>query len=185
MGLLYIIIISIGISMDALAMSICKGISLKNMNYRLALKIAIYFSIFQVIFPLIGFFLGSSFEAIVSKVDHWLAFGLLSFIGFNMIKDAFNQEHSSSESLDFKNMVVSSVAISIDALVIGMSFALLKVHIKKWIFIIFVTTFVFSFIGSLLGNRLGHKYERNSKIVGGLLLIIIGIKILLEHILGW
>lgn len=185
MNLLYIIMISIGISMDALAMSICKGISFKNMDFKSALKVALFFSTFQVLFPLIGYLLGNSFESFVSKIDHWIAFCLLVFIGFNMIREAYDKNHDNNTSLDFKNMVITSVAISVDALVIGMSFALLNVDVKNWIFVIFITTFLFSFLGALLGNKLGRRYEKNSKIVGGIILIIIGIKILLEHILGW
>lgn len=184
MNLLYIIMISIGISMDALAMSICKGISFKNMDFKSALKVALFFGTFQVLFPLIGYLLGNSFESFVSKIDHWIAFCLLVFIGFNMIREAFDKNHDNA-SLDFKNMIITSVAISVDALVIGMSFALLNVDVKNWIFVIFITTFLFSFLGALLGNKLGRRYERNSKIIGGIILVVIGIKILLEHILGW
>ena len=183
MGVLEIVLISIGLAMDAFAVSICKGLSMKKMSWKKAVIVALYFGIFQGLMPVIGYLLGTSFESFVTKIDHWIAFGLLTLIGINMLKEAFsNEAESCNDNVDFKTMVVLAIATSIDALAIGITFAFLQVNIVLASLMIGVITFVICIIGVKIGNKFGDKYERKAETVGGLILIIMGIKILLEHL---
>lgn len=183
MGVLEIVLISIGLAMDAFAVSICKGLSMKKMSWKKALIVALYFGIFQGVMPVIGYLLGTSFESLVTKIDHWIAFGLLLLIGINMLKEAFgNEAESCNDNVDFKTMVVLAIATSIDALAIGITFAFLQVNIIFASLMIGVITFVICIIGVKIGNKFGDKYERKAETVGGLILILMGIKILLEHL---
>ncbi len=182
MKILELVMLSIGVSMDAFAVSVCKGITLKNNNHKKALIIAIYFGIFQALMPLIGYILGSTFNNIITKIDHWIAFGLLSIIGFNMLKDCFNKEEKLNDLINIKTMFPLAIATSIDALAIGITFSLLKINIITSILLIGITTATISFIGVIIGNKIGNLLNKVAKILGGLILIIIGIKILIEHL---
>ena len=183
MGVLEIVLISIGLAMDAFAVSICKGLSMKKMSWKKALIVALYFGIFQGLMPVIGYLLGTSFESLVTKIDHWIAFALLVLIGINMLKESFgNESETCNDNVDFKTMVVLAIATSIDALAIGITFAFLQVNIIFASLMIGVITFAICIIGVKIGNKFGDKYERKAETVGGLILILMGIKILLEHL---
>lgn len=183
MSFIEIFFIGVGLAMDAFAVSICKGLSMKKLDVKKGMVIGGYFGFFQGIMPLIGFLLGFSFESFITKIDHWVAFILLSIIGGNMLKEALsNEEESSDDKVDFKTMFPLAVATSIDALAIGITFAFLKVNILLAILVIGIVTFIISFIGVFIGNKFGSKYEKRAEIVGGLILILMGLKILLEHL---
>ena len=183
MNYIELLLISIGLSMDAFAVSVCKGISMKKMDWKKAIIIGLYFGVFQAIMPMIGYILGSGFEHIVTNIDHWIAFILLLIIGINMIKDSFEDENDKiSGDISFKNMLILSIATSIDALAVGITFAFLKVRIILSVLLIGITTFIFSAMGTKIGNKFGCKYEKKSQVLGGIILIILGIKILLEHL---
>lgn len=183
METLEIVLIAIGLAMDAFTVSICKGLSMKKMSLKNALVIGGYFGIFQGIMPIIGYCLGISFKGLVSKIDHWIAFGLLVFIGINMLKEAFaNETENLNDKIDLKTMIILALATSVDALVVGITFAFLKTNIISASLIITIVTFVISILGVKIGNKFGDKYERKAETVGGLILILMGIKILLEHL---
>ena len=184
MGIIELLLLSVGLAMDAFAVSICKGISMKRMNWRKALTIGMYFGGFQALMPVIGYFLGTAFESIITNIDHWVAFILLGIIGGNMIKEAFEDESENcNEDVGFKTMIMLAIATSIDALAVGITFAFLKVNLIAAISMIGVITFVLSVIGTKIGNRFGDKYESKAELVGGVILVLLGIKILLEHLL--
>lgn len=183
MALTEIIILSIGLSMDALAVAMCKGLSMKRMSWKKAIIIALYFGIFQAIMPLIGYVLGIKFQQSIVNIDHWIAFILLTTIGINMIKEIWNEaENDNNDNIDFKNMIVLAIATSIDALAIGITFAFLKCDIVFSVTCIGTITFILSLIGVKIGNLFGVKYEKKAQLVGGLILILLGLKILLEHL---
>jgi len=183
MGVLEIVLIAIGVAMDAFAVSICKGLSMKKMSWKKALIVAAYFGVFQGLMPVIGYLLGTTFESLVTKIDHWIAFGLLVFIGINMLKEASsNDSENCNDNVDFKSMVVLAIATSIDALAVGITFAFLQTNIILAALAIGIITFTICIIGVKIGNKFGDKYERKAETVGGLILIIMGIKILLEHL---
>lgn len=184
MGIIEILLLGVSLSMDAFAVSICKGLSMKKINWKKAIIIGIYFGIFQALMPAIGYFLGSTFESFVTNIDHWIAFILLALIGGNMIKEAFSEKETESynDNVDFKTMVVLAIATSIDALAVGITFAFLNVNLLLAISLIGITTFIISLLGVKLGNKFGSKYEKKAQITGGIILIIIGLKILLEHL---
>lgn len=183
MGLLEISFIGIGLAMDAFAVSICKGLSIKKISPKKAIIIGLYFGLFQGIMPVIGFLLGTGFESFVRVVDHWIAFILLSFIGGNMIKDAFNNDECINDSVKVKEMSLLAIATSIDALAVGITFAFLRVNICVAAVVIAIITFILCIIGVFIGNQFGDKFEKRAKIFGGVILIIIGIKILTEHLI--
>ena len=183
MSLIEIILIGIGLAMDAFAVSICKGLAMKKMSWKNAIIIAGYFGIFQAIMPLIGFLLGTRFAGAIEKVDHWIAFILLTVIGINMIKEALKStEESMNDKIDVKTMLILAIATSIDALAVGITFAFLKVNILISIIIIGTITFIISLIGVKLGNVFEGKLKDKAEILGGIILIGIGLKILLEHL---
>ena len=183
MGAIEILLISIGLAMDAFAVSVCKGLAMKKMSWKKAIIIGLYFGAFQAIMPTIGFFLGTTFERFITNVDHWVAFILLVGIGINIVKEAFDKESENrNDNVDVKTMLVLSVATSIDALAIGITFACLKIHIVMPVITIGLITFIISVIGVKIGNRFGDKYEKKAEIMGGVILILLGIKILLEHL---
>ena len=183
MGAIEILLISIGLAMDAFAVSVCKGLAMKKMSWKKAIIIGLYFGIFQAVMPVIGYFLGTTFERFITNVDHWIAFILLVGIGINMVKEAFDKESENrNDDVDVKTMLVLSIATSIDALAIGITFACLKIHIAMPVIIIGLITFIISVIGVKIGNRFGNKYEKKAEIMGGVILILLGIKILLEHL---
>ena len=183
MSLLEIIFIGVGLSMDAFAVAVCKGLSMKKINWKNTIIIALYFGIFQALMPVLGYFLGSTLSTFVEKIDHWMAFGLLSIIGINMIKESTDDElEKRNDKVDFKTMIVLAIATSIDALAVGITFAFFKVNLLLAITIIGVVTFVLSIIGVLIGNKFGDKLQNKAELTGGVILIIIGLKILLEHL---
>lgn len=183
MGIIEIFLIGIGLAMDAFAVSICKGLSMQKLDWKKAIIIALYFGIFQALMPVLGFFLGSTFEDFVIQVDHWIAFLLLGFIGGNMIKEAFDDElDKCNDNVDFKTMILLAIATSIDALAVGITFALLDVNILLSVIIIGTVTFVLSVLGVKIGNKFGNKYQNKAEFAGGLVLILLGSKILLEHL---
>lgn len=186
MSLFSIFMIGIGLSMDAFAVSIARGMTMKKEELlRYALTLGFFFGIFQAIMPLIGWWAGSYFQEVIASIDHWIAFGLLAIIGGNMIRESLRGEEETCEdkTLTLKTILILAVATSIDALAVGISFAFLQVHIWTAIAIIGLTTFVLSFIAVYLGNRLGDLLEKYAGILGGIILILIGTKILLEHLL--
>ena len=183
MTIIEILLIAIGLAMDAFAVSICKGISFKKMNWKKAIIVGLYFGIFQAVMPVLGYFLGTTFETLVTKIDHWIAFILLSLIGLNMLKEAFGKEEECcDDSVDFKTMVILAIATSIDALAIGITFAFLKTNILVSTLLIGIITFIVCVLGVKIGNKFGDKYERKAEVVGGIILIFMGVKILLEHL---
>ena len=184
MSLLEIIFISVGLAMDAFAVAVCKGLSMKKMNWKNAIIIAIWFGIFQALMPFIGYILGNSFEKIVITVDHWIAFIFLLFIGGNMIKDSFNTEtDKNDDKIDFKTMIILAIATSIDALAVGITFAFFNINIIRAISFIGIITTILSLIGVKIGNKFGDKYKNKAQFFGGTILICIGINILLEHLM--
>ena len=183
MGIIEIILISISLAMDAFAVSICKGLSMKNMNWKKAIIIGLYFGIFQALMPTIGYFLGISFKSLVTSIDHWIVFILLLFIGGDMIKESFSKEDSNTnDDIRFKVMIILAIATSIDALAVGITFAFLNTNIIFTFSLIGIITFILSVIGVKIGNKFGNKYENKAQFTGGLILILIGLKILLEHL---
>ena len=183
MGAIEILLISIGLAMDAFAVSVCKGLAMKKMSWKKAIIIGLYFGIFQAVMPVIGYFLGTTFERFITYVDHWVAFILLVGIGINMVKEAFNKESENrNDNVEMKTMLVLSIATSIDALAIGITFACLKIQIVMPVITIGLITFIISVIGVKIGNQFGDKYGKKAEIMGGVILILLGIKILLEHL---
>lgn len=186
MGIFELFIIAIGLSMDTFAVSLCKGLSMKKLNYSHALVIAILFGIFQGAMPFIGWLLGKQFESYITSFDHWIAFILLSFIGWSLLKESFNKDEGSCDcdyKLDIKELTILAIATSIDALAVGITFSFLKVSILPSITLIGVITFILSFFGVTLGNRFGVKYKSKAEFLGGFALISMGVKILLEHLI--
>jgi putative Mn2+ efflux pump MntP len=182
MGLLELFIIAVGLSMDAFAVSICKGLSAGKATWKNALTVGVYFGGFQALMPLLGFWLGSQFQTLVSSIDHWIAFVLLTVIGINMIREAHGEEETCNNSFGFKAMLPLAVATSIDALAVGISFAFLQVQILPAVTLIGITTFVLSAFGLWVGSVFGNKYKAKSEIAGGIVLILMGCKILIDHL---
>lgn len=178
-----IFLIGIGLSMDAFAVSICKGLSVGKVNGRHMLTAGLWFGGFQALMPLIGYLLGSTFEQYVTSIDHWIAFILLSVIGANMIKESFGKDgERQNSSFSFMSMLMVAVATSIDALAVGITFAFLQVNIWLAIAVIGCTTFVISAAGIKIGSVFGAKYKAKAEFFGGAVLICLGIKILVEHL---
>ena len=183
MGLLELIVLSIGLAMDAFSVAICKGLAMTKMKWKNAIIIGAYFGIFQAVMPLIGYAFGMSFQSIIKDIDHWVAFVLLVGIGLNMIKEAVSsKKEKESNSIYFKEMLVLAIATSIDALAIGVTLAFLQVNIILAICIIGIITFTISILGVKIGNIFGDKYEKKAEIAGGIILILLGTKILIEHL---
>lgn len=183
MTLFELFLIAVGLSMDAFAVSICKGLSMQKLNKKHALIIGLYFGGFQALMPFIGYSLGIHFQEAIVAYDHWIAFILLCLIGINMIKESRSDEEESVDaSVDFKEMIVLAVATSIDALAIGVTFAFLQVNIVPAVSFIGIITFTLSVIGVKVGNVFGMKYKSKSEFAGGLILVLIGVKILIEHL---
>ena len=185
MGIVELIILSIGLAMDAFAVSVCKGLSMQKMNWKNAIIIGIYFGAFQALMPCIGYLLGINFQDKICNIDHWIAFILLLIIGINMIKDAISKENDvSNDSIKFKDMLILALATSIDALAVGITFAFLKVNIILAISLIGIITFAISVTGVKIGKIFGDKYEKKAEFTGGVILLLLGIKILLEHLIS-
>ena len=175
--------IAVGLSMDAFAVSICKGLSVRRLRPRHNLICGLYFGGFQALMPVIGWLLGRQFESLIKSVDHWIAFALLVLIGANMIREAVkNEEENLNDSFSPKTMLPLAVATSIDALAVGVTFAFLDVEIVPAVSMIGATTFILSAIGVKIGNVFGTKYKSKAELVGGIVLIAMGIKILIEHL---
>lgn len=183
MKFIEILIIGISLAMDAFAVSVCKGLSMKKMNWKKAGIIALYFGIFQALMPIIGFVLGSAFSEVVESIDHWIAFFLLAIIGINMIKEAKDDEiEKRNDLVDFKTMLPLAIATSIDALAVGITFAIFNTNIIYAISIIGIVTFIIALLGVKIGNKFGDKFQNKAELVGGIFLILIGVRILLEHL---
>ena len=184
MSLFTLFVTAVGLSMDAFAVSICKGLAMKKLSMKKALVIGLWFGGFQALMPTIGYLLGSRFEQYVTAIDHWIAFALLALIGANMVKEALSKdkEDEANDSVDIKTMFLLAVATSIDALAVGVTYAFLQVTIIPAVSFIGVTTFLLSVIGVKAGNVFGMKYKSKAELAGGVILIIMGLKILLEHL---
>lgn len=183
MGIVEIFAIGVALAMDAFAVSICKGLSMKKINWKKAIIIGLYFGAFQALMPVIGYFLGTTLSGFVEKIDHWIAFVLLSIIGGNMIKESTDDEvEKRNDKVDFKTMIVLAIATSIDAMAVGVTFAFLKTNLVLAISIIGIITFIISVLGVIIGNKFGDKFQNKAELIGGIVLIAIGLKILLEHL---
>ena len=183
MTFIELLLIAIGLSMDAFSVSICKGLTTKKFSWRMALVCGLWFGFFQALMPIIGYFFFFFFQEMIEAYDHWIAFGLLFLIGANMIREAvWGKEESQDGSLGFKTMLLLAIATSIDALAVGVSFACIRVKLWSSVIVIGLTTFAFSVLGVKIGNVFGSKYEKSAGIIGGIMLILIGLKILLEHL---
>lgn len=187
MGLAEVFVTGIVLSMDAFAVAVCKGLSMRKINYSHTLLIALFFGGFQALMPLIGWYLGDTFEKYINAVDHWIAFGLLAFIGGKMAIEAITEKEENKQKKENKpfsvpELTVLALATSIDALAVGIVFALTPMETNIWsaIAVIGCTTFVLSVIGVAVGNKFGSKYQSRAELVGGVVLIFLGIKILLE-----
>ena len=188
MGFVELLLIAVGLSMDAFAVSICKGLSVRRLEMRHMLLAGLYYGGFQALMPLLGYLLGSSFASFITAYDHWITFILLALIGGNMVREALHngeeEEEEEAQGADFgvRVMLPLAIATSIDALAVGVSFAFLQVRILPAILVTGLTTFCFGVAGVKIGNLFGARYESKAELVGGIILILIGAKILLEHL---
>ena len=182
MSILELFILAVGLSMDAFAVSVCKGLSLGKIKPKHMCVAGAWFGGFQALMPLIGYFLGSFFAEMIEKYDHWVDFVLLAIIGGNMIKESFGKDEKVDSSMDVKSMLLLAIATSIDALAVGVTFAFLQVQIVPAVSFIGVITFIFSAVGVKIGSLFGTKYKSKAELFGGIVLVLIGIKILLEGI---
>lgn len=178
-------IIAVGLSMDALAVAICKGLSMAKMSWRKGIIVGLWFGGFQALMPLIGYLLGAQFESKITAFDHWIAFILLGLIGGNMIREGVSgDEEKTDDSVSIKSMLPLAIATSIDALAVGVTFAFLRVNIIYAVSFIGVITFLLSTVGVKVGNVFGARYKSKAEIAGGVILILMGLKILIEHLMG-
>ena len=182
-----LVLIGVGLSMDAFAVALCKGLSMRRVNYAHAAVIALFFGVFQAVMPLIGWVLGTQFARYITSVDHWIAFALLGYIGGKMIWDALHEAPETAPCagegrLDLKELLMLAVATSIDALAVGITFAFLQVSILPAVATIGLITFALSFAGVVVGNRFGTRFQKKAEIAGGAVLVLIGLKILLDHL---
>ncbi len=187
MGFVEIFIVAVGLSMDAFAVSVCKGLCMKRVRWLYALVIALFFGVFQALMPVIGWALGSAFASLIEPIDHWVAFILLAFIGGKMIWDGLHEDdgvdcEAEPSRIDLKELLMLAIATSIDALAVGISFAFLGVNIAVAACIIGITTFALSIVGVWIGHAFGSRFEHGATIIGGIVLVLIGLKILLEHL---
>lgn len=183
MGIWELFLIGVGLSMDAFAAAVCKGLAMQRMRWKRAVVIAFSFGIFQALMPLAGWLLGRQFEVYITKIDHWIAFILLGMIGGKMIWDSFHEgEDSCVDRFSWKELLALSVATSIDALAVGVTFAFLKVAIVPAVALIGCTTFILSLGGVCIGQRFGGRFKSKATFGGGVILCLIGLKILLEHL---
>ena len=178
-------IIAVGLSMDALAVAICKGLSMAKMSWKKGIIVGLWFGGFQALMPLIGYLLGAQFESKITAFDHWIAFILLGLIGGNMIREGVSgDEEKTDDSVSIKSMLPLAIATSIDALAVGVTFAFLRVNIAYAVSFIGVITFLLSTVGVKIGNVFGARYKSKAEIAGGVILILMGLKILIEHLMG-
>ena len=187
-----LLLIAVGLSMDAFAVSVCKGLSLRKVQWRHMITAGLWFGVFQAVMPLSGYLLGINFRSFIESIDHWIAFTLLALIGFNMIREALSEDDEDDEngekdgdeknaSFGYKVMLPLAVATSIDAFAVGITFSFLNVSILPAVLTIGATTFLFSAAGVIIGNVFGTRFRSKAEIAGGIVLILIGLKILLEH----
>ncbi|MGN0521107.1 MAG: manganese efflux pump MntP family protein [Eubacterium sp.] len=183
MGFAELFLIAVGLSMDAFAVAVCKGLKMQKLNYKQMGLIALFFGGFQALMPLIGWILGKQFEKYITSIDHWIAFVLLAFIGGKMVYDSFkNDDDGDDKPFDIKELFMLAIATSIDALAVGITFAFLHTSIWSSIALIGATTFILSAAGVFIGHKFGAKYKNKAELAGGIILILIGLKILLEHL---
>jgi len=185
MGFWELLLLAVGLSMDAFAVSVCKGLSVRHAGPKEGILCGVWFGGFQALMPLIGFFLGTLFAEAIEAFDHWVAFGLLAIIGINMLKEALspNSDEEHNADMGFKTMFIMAVATSIDALAVGISLAMAgNVHILTAVLLIGVITFALSAVGVKIGSIFGNRFEKKAQAAGGVILILLGIKILLEHL---
>lgn len=183
MDLFTLLTLAVGLAMDAFAVSICKGLAMREKVLKKGVIVGLWFGGFQALMPTIGFFLGTQFKDQITSIDHWIAFVLLGLIGINMVKEALsNDEEQADDSIAVKEMFMLAVATSIDALAVGITFAFLNVHIVSAALMIGVCTFLISFVGVKIGNIFGTKYKSKAELAGGIILILLGFKILFEHL---
>lgn len=183
MGFGELLVLAIGVSMDALAVAICKGLSIQKLKLRHAVIVGAWFGVFQALMPTIGWLLGSAFKDLITAVDHWIAFVLLGIIGINMIREALNKEEEDVDpSLALGAMLVLAIATSIDALAVGVTLSLLEVNIIATALPIGLCTFFISTIGVKIGNVFGARFKSKAELLGGVVLVLMGVKILLEHL---
>ncbi len=184
MGVFELFVLAVGLSMDAFAVSICKGLALKECKLKKAMVCGVWFGGFQALMPAIGYFLGNQFKKYITSIDHWIAFALLVIIGANMIKESLSKEEEETDNkMDVKTMFLLAVATSIDALAVGVTFALLPdTNIIAAVLFIGVVTFILSTIGAKIGNIFGAKYKSKAEFAGGAILVLLGVKILIEHL---
>lgn len=184
MGIIELFLLAVGLSMDAFAVSVCKGLAMEKCSFKNAAVCGVWFGGFQALMPTLGYLLGYQFRGYITAIDHWIAFLLLGIIGFNMIHESFSkEEHAENSSLDIKTMLVLAIATSIDALAVGITFAFLPdTNIVAAVLFIGMVTFVLSSIGAKVGNVFGARYKSKAEFAGGLILVLLGIKILLEHL---
>ncbi len=184
MGIFQILLIAIGLAMDAFAVSVCKGLRMQKIDYKYSAILSAFFGIFQALMPLSGWIIGIKFAKYIEFIDHWLAFILLTAIGGKMICEAFeNKDNLDETNYDYREMFALAIATSIDALAVGIMFAMLEVNIIVAILIIGIIAYILSFLGVMIGNRYGVKYKKKAEIAGGIILVFIGLKVLLEDIL--
>lgn len=183
MDLFTLLTLAVGLAMDAFAVSICKGLAMREKVLKKGIIVGLWFGGFQALMPTIGFFLGTQFKDQITSIDHWIAFVLLGLIGINMVKEALsNDEEQADDSIAVKEMFMLAVATSIDALAVGITFAFLNVHIVSAALMIGVCTFLISFAGVKIGNIFETKYKSKAELAGGIILILLGFKILFEHL---
>ena len=183
MDLFTLLTLAVGLAMDAFAVSICKGLAMREKVLKKGIIVGLWFGGFQALMPTIGFLLGTQFKDQITSIDHWIAFVLLGLIGINMVKEALsNDEEQADDSIAVKEMFMLAVATSIDALAVGITFAFLNVHIVSAALMIGVCTFLISFAGVKIGNIFGTKYKSKAELAGGIILILLGFKILFEHL---
>ena len=182
MSIVELFLIAVGLAMDAFAVSVCKGLAMDTLRGKDALIIALYFGVFQAAMPLLGYFLGFWFQSVIESIDHWIAFVLLAIIGINMIRESRKGEETADASVGFRIMLLLAIATSIDALAVGITFAFLQVDIVPAVALIGVVTFIISLLGVKIGNVFGSRYKARAEMAGGIILIAIGTKILLEHL---
>ena len=184
MSITELLLLSVGLAMDAFSVSVCKGLSMKKLDLKGGVVTALFFGVFQGVMPAIGYFLGSRFAGAISSFSHWVSFGLLAFIGGKMIWEAVkgdNEDECSKEyRLNLKELTLLAIATSIDALAVGIVFAAEKTNLLFSVSMIGVITFVLSFAGIFIGHRFGSRYEKKAETAGGIILILIGLKLLLE-----
>jgi putative Mn2+ efflux pump MntP len=182
MGTAELLLLAVGLAMDAFAISICKGLATPRFSLKKACWCGLWFGGFQALMPMIGFVLGAQFQAQIVAIDHWIAFGLLAFLGGNMLYSAFaDEEEEEDGDLSIKTMFLMAVATSIDALAIGITFAFLQVNLLIAVSAIGIVTFAFCAVGFRLGTLAGSRFQKPSQVLGGAILVLLGIKILLEH----